>query len=526
MTLDAGFGPLVDRRQWRRVTRFAADDEGCWMKTTSNQTVFRSRIISNLNESRNLLSILVFYLSKSALSATDRRMVWSLCSWRSDPETKVLIELVKYMMTLVSHTDDIVNIDSSGKYFSELRVISEGLKNAVCGDELDAGVFKNSVNVSFMRWCIKNIVGFMKFTGNDQFVRNMEKFWALLEFSHLESSECILFDAAQFENIGHLVSYKALELSAGMSTINQKPKFVMEPTESQNNYLKSLVVQDVGVVEKSTLDRVRYYYMPLGMLPVLRGDEFETSLGSIISNSFDQYYSKNFKNIVELDDGTIKKCVDELRSIGVHNLNNIVLIHVRETNRRNHLGYHVLTEVRNAKIETYYLAVRYLVSRGYQIIRMGDSGMMPSRPIEGMLDYPFSNIKSDYMDIFLSSICKMMIGTSSGMSHVPMLFNKRILYTNWMPFGDFLFSRKSMTITKTLYRNGDRIPFLTMNREFRGVYNRLLFDLNDVVVVDNSPEDILQAVQDMEKYPDGEIDYSNPLKVRIAPSFAKKMGIL
>jgi putative glycosyltransferase (TIGR04372 family) len=157
---------------------------------------------------------------------------------------------------------------------------------------------------------------------------------------------------------------------------------------------------------------------------------------------------------------------------------------------------------------------------------MGDSGMTPSVLIEGMLDYPFSNIKSDYMDIFLSSICTMMIGTSSGMSHVPMLFNKRILYTNWMPFGDFLFSRKSMTITKTLYRNGDRIPFLTMNREFRGVYNRLLFDLNDVVVVDNSPEEILQAVQDMEKYPDGEIDYSNPLKVRIAPSFAKKMGIV
>ena len=163
----------------------------------------------------------------------------------------------------------------------------------------------------------------------------------------------------------------------------------MESTESQNGYLKSFVVQDVDVVEKSTLDRVRYYYMPLGMLPILRGDEFVTSLGSIISNSFDQYYSKNYKNIVELDDGTIKKCVDELRSAGVHNLNNIVLVHVRETNRRNHQGYHVLTEVRNAEIETYYLAVRYLVSRGYQIIRMGDSGMTPSVLIEGMLDLAY-----------------------------------------------------------------------------------------------------------------------------------------
>ncbi len=204
MTLDAGFGPLVDRWQWRRVPRFAADDEGCWMKTRSNQTVFRSRIISNLNESRNLLSILVFYLSKRALSATDRRMVWSLCSWRSDPETKVLIELVKYMMTLVSRTDDIVNIDSSEKYVNEFKVISEGLKNAVCGVELDAGVFRNNINISFMRWCIKNIVGFMKFTGNDQFVRKMEQFWALLEFFHLENSECILFDAAQFENMALL----------------------------------------------------------------------------------------------------------------------------------------------------------------------------------------------------------------------------------------------------------------------------------------------------------------------------------
>jgi putative glycosyltransferase (TIGR04372 family) len=112
-----------------------------------------------------------------------------------------------------------------------------------------------------------------------------------------------------------------------------------------------------------------------------------------------------------------------------------------------------------------------------------------------------------------------MIGTSSGMSHIPLMFNKKILYTNWMPFGEYFHSRKTMTITKKIKnKRGEYVDFQESNKRFIGVFNQKFFDIYDLVVEDNTESEILQATIDIIKFQPDE-ENQRGLKVRIAPSF-------
>ena len=46
------------------------------------------------------------------------------------------------------------------------------------------------------------------------------------------------------------------------------------------------------------------------------------------------------------------------------------------------------------------------------------------------IDYPFTNLKSEIMDLYLLQICHFYIGTPSGPMDTAYLFNKPILLTN------------------------------------------------------------------------------------------------
>ena len=39
--------------------------------------------------------------------------------------------------------------------------------------------------------------------------------------------------------------------------------------------------------------------------------------------------------------------------------------------------------------------------------------------IHGLIDYPFTNLKSEIMDVFFASQCKFCLGTSSGYYSLP-----------------------------------------------------------------------------------------------------------
>ena len=46
--------------------------------------------------------------------------------------------------------------------------------------------------------------------------------------------------------------------------------------------------------------------------------------------------------------------------------------------------------------------INEVISRGGAVFRVGDKSMTPLPKTKGLIDYPFSNFKSDFMDIFFS----------------------------------------------------------------------------------------------------------------------------
>jgi putative glycosyltransferase (TIGR04372 family) len=110
-----------------------------------------------------------------------------------------------------------------------------------------------------------------------------------------------------------------------------------------------------------------------------------------------------------------------------------VCLHVRES------GFHKDEYVyRNANILNYLGAIEEITNRGGWVIRMGDSSMTRLPRLRQVIDYPFTEVKSPLMDVYLISQCRLYIGMSSGIYDVARLFQRPIILANmnnWMwPF--------------------------------------------------------------------------------------------
>ena len=94
----------------------------------------------------------------------------------------------------------------------------------------------------------------------------------------------------------------------------------------------------------------------------------------------------------------------------------------KKNNRKNY---------RNSNINNYIQTIEYLIQKNYFIFRLGNS---PVNKInftnKFFLDYPYSPIKSDLMDLFLIKECDFYIGNQSGTYDTANMLNKPKLITN------------------------------------------------------------------------------------------------
>lgn len=210
---------------------------------------------------------------------------------------------------------------------------------------------------------------------------------------------------------------------------------------------------------------------------------------------------KKFEKL-KLNDEDIKKGNNILKEINL-NLDNkknwFVLLHIRETTNDT-------SQFRNANPLTYLNAIKKIINHGGKVIRVGDKDWLGSKitkfpEIEGFIDYPFSKIKSKFMDIFLASECKFCIGTSSGYWTVPCFFNKPVLLTNYLPTIDYFTLRKQdIFLPKTLFykdssRKVELEKIFSLPTGWLGNDNQYKnFDIQD-----NSSEEITRSVEEMLK---------------------------
>tara|TARA_Y100000816_G_C26104522_1_gene586430 strand:+ start:1534 stop:2772 length:1239 start_codon:yes stop_codon:yes gene_type:complete len=121
-----------------------------------------------------------------------------------------------------------------------------------------------------------------------------------------------------------------------------------------------------------------------------------------------------------------------------------------------------------------------------------------------IIKYNVSKIRSDFLDIFLLSRCKFLIGDSSGMSMAPMIFRKKSLYTNVSELHSISFIDsfyKPLLVLKKFksLKTNEYIPYQLVLEKKLSEFN-FIYQLNDIGydVEDSTEEEIFQATKEMD----------------------------
>lgn len=373
------------------------------------------------------------------------------------------------------------------------------------------------LNLRVIRWCFLHIYRILCFIGLPKKADILLKYWSLCENHMRVSAETVIYSSTFFDQIGHSVVFYALRCAEEQGFLERSSPLIDRPPSPHNAFLSEKAMAGLSLLTPGeTRSATSVYAHPVyNPVPCTLSNGETVSGTHLISRFIDAHFQDTDAPLITIDKSTRDRAHAELRTIGIDPSRRIVTLHVRES------GYErgapiATTGPRNAQIDAYVPAIRTLIARGYQVVRLGDTMMRPLEPFDGFFDYPFSPIRSDYLDIVLTSLCDFHIGTSSGMSHVPLLFDRPVLYTNWMPYGGFIHSRRTLTLTKALYeRCGRRIPPHEANARFRNCYDATFFELLDIAVVDNTSDEIVAATEIMIADSARTIDRNSPLKIRL-----------
>jgi putative glycosyltransferase (TIGR04372 family) len=193
-----------------------------------------------------------------------------------------------------------------------------------------------------------------------------------------------------------------------------------------------------------------------------------------------------------------------LQNLGVPRNAWFVGLHVREQRYSKH-------GARDAEISTYRMAIESITARGGWVIRMGDSFMTPLPHMPQVIDYVHTPAYSDWMDVFLWSQCRFFIATNSGPAFVPPTFGVPCVATNWSPL---LFRRwfgQDIWIPKLLW-SVSKERLLTFSEALSSnLGNTESLDFLSSIgirLIDNTPEEINEAVMEMLERLEGTLKYS------------------
>jgi putative glycosyltransferase (TIGR04372 family) len=163
---------------------------------------------------------------------------------------------------------------------------------------------------------------------------------------------------------------------------------------------------------------------------------------------------------------------------------------------------------RDADADTYVQAMQAVVARGGWVVRMGDPSMKKLPALPGVIDYAHSALKSERMDVYLTARCRFFVGVNSGLSFLPSTFGRPCVLTNFTPISVPFPYSADIAVPKLFRRRGaDR--FISIEELFAAKLADAQFQARipkDVEVIDNSPEEICDAVSEMLDEIEGRID--------------------
>jgi putative glycosyltransferase (TIGR04372 family) len=349
--------------------------------------------------------------------------------------------------------------------------------------------------------------------------------------------------------INHYMRYMELHLrNANQLHKKYKMIFVM-PAATPNEAVRSLYRRYTLIIDSHYPNVIRFAF---GMLSVLLKRRFTPALP-------DWRYLWQLEPATSLTDDEIK-FGDELRqSLGIPKHAPYVCLGVKESAYYSSItresGYgqdlsHQAHDSRNVDIANYMLAATHLANLGIYVVRVGSVVNFPLQKDRHkfIIDYA-TEARSELGDVVLGRGCKFSLCGASGNWIFSACSNIPVIYGDCYEFGYHIDMRsqghKHIWIVRLLQskKNSKLTPFSKIAEGGQRWANDKLLKSLGLEPVPNTPEEILNAVIEMNDWVDGKLELSehdeelqtkfyncyppetrlekNPL-VRISPSFLRK----
>ncbi|MBT8608403.1 TIGR04372 family glycosyltransferase [Polynucleobacter paneuropaeus] len=171
---------------------------------------------------------------------------------------------------------------------------------------------------------------------------------------------------------------------------------------------------------------------------------------------------------------------------------------------------------RNSKFSTLKDAINYLKQSGYKVIRVGHYSDDSPNCLSIM---DFKKQEKEFLDFFIHKFCQFSICGNSGVALIPWVFQKNILYHNFIPMGESPVIERGLVVPKLLLNSSGKVLslkeiFAIRHNIFYNERGRIYFrsltadyfqDINQytkcgLLIQDNTTNEILTGVRELQKY--------------------------
>ncbi len=160
---------------------------------------------------------------------------------------------------------------------------------------------------------------------------------------------------------------------------------------------------------------------------------------------------------------------------------------------------------RNANIKDFLIACNFLTDLGYKVVRIGnivEKKFETNNP--KIIDYSSSEHVDDFLDVYLVSQCEFIMTTATGIDELAAVFRKPFVTVNYAPLGLLEYRPKKNFLVFKKYFCKIKNRYLTISEIFdtNGAFYAKTDDFkkNKIILVNNTPEEILEATKDCLRY--------------------------
>ena len=198
--------------------------------------------------------------------------------------------------------------------------------------------------------------------------------------------------------------------------------------------------------------------------------------------------------ILTLDSEYLSTSERNLCELGVDLGDPFVGIHIRESETANHL--------RSQPVVSYIEPIKYLIQKGFKVIRLGNPSMTKIPDLSGLIDLS-RHVHDKNLHAYVMAKAKFFISTTSGPGSIPMLFNVPTLHTNVTSLNKnvLLQNRGSIYLPKKIMNsNNQAMSYSQILQSPIGYSEKNVSKKSKFKVLPNSSQEIIEGVKEMIKF--------------------------